>query len=151
MASKTTTTSKVTRMKIDELPLPIRARRGLARAGAKTLGDVLKRSEEDLLVIDNFAEVSLNQVKKFLQEQGLQLRKARNLDTPAGKKAILDSIKDESFNFTFREREILGYRYGVKDGISYTLEEVGKMFDLTRERVRQVQKYAEQKVGASLK
>ncbi len=151
MASKTTTTSKVTRMKIDELPLPIRARRGLARAGAKTLADVLKRSEEDLLVIDKFAEVSLNQVKKFLQEQGLQLRKARNLDTPAGKKAIIDAIKDESFGFTFREREILGFRYGVKDGIAYTLEEVGKMFDLTRERVRQVQKYAEQKVGATLK
>jgi RNA polymerase primary sigma factor len=39
----------------------------------------------------------------------------------------------------YREREILRLRYGLADGYSYTLEEVGKIFSVTRERVRQIE------------
>jgi RNA polymerase primary sigma factor len=39
----------------------------------------------------------------------------------------------------YREREILRLRYGLVDGYSYTLEEVGKIFSVTRERVRQIE------------
>jgi len=39
----------------------------------------------------------------------------------------------------YREREILRLRYGLVDGYSYTLEEVGKIFAVTRERVRQIE------------
>jgi len=41
-----------------------------------------------------------------------------------------------------REREILRLRYGLADGYSYTLEEVGKIFSVTRERVRQIENKA---------
>ncbi len=40
---------------------------------------------------------------------------------------------------TFREREIIRLRYGLADGYSYTLEEVGRIFKVTRERVRQIE------------
>jgi len=39
----------------------------------------------------------------------------------------------------YREREIIRLRYGLVDGYSYTLEEVGKIFSVTRERVRQIE------------
>ena len=42
----------------------------------------------------------------------------------------------------YREREILRLRYGLADGCSYTLEEVGKIFSVTRERVRQIENKA---------
>jgi RNA polymerase primary sigma factor len=38
-----------------------------------------------------------------------------------------------------REKEIIMLRYGLKDGIMHTLEEVGKIFGITRERVRQLE------------
>jgi RNA polymerase primary sigma factor len=39
----------------------------------------------------------------------------------------------------YREREIIRLRFGLADGYSYTLEEVGKIFAVTRERVRQIE------------
>ena len=47
---------------------------------------------------------------------------------------------------TYREREILKLRYGIGDGYTYTLEEVGKIFSVTRERVRQIESKAVQKL-----
>ncbi len=46
----------------------------------------------------------------------------------------------------YREREILKLRYGLADGYSYTLEEVGKIFSVTRERVRQIESKAVRKL-----
>ena len=40
---------------------------------------------------------------------------------------------------TYREREVLKLRYGLLDGYTYSLEEVGKIFKATRERVRQIE------------
>ncbi len=49
-------------------------------------------------------------------------------------------------SLTFREREIIRLRYGLVDGYSYTLEEVGRIFKVTRERVRQIEAKAVQKM-----
>ena len=46
----------------------------------------------------------------------------------------------------YREREILRLRYGLADGYAYTLEEVGKIFSVTRERVRQIEAKAVRKL-----
>jgi RNA polymerase primary sigma factor len=48
---------------------------------------------------------------------------------------VLDSLD-------YREREILRLRYGLADGYAYTLEDVGKIFSITRERVRQIENKA---------
>ncbi len=55
----------------------------------------------------------------------------------------LEKVLDE---LTYREREILRLRYGLADGSPHTLEEVGKMFAVTRERVRQIESKAVRKL-----
>ncbi len=47
-------------------------------------------------------------------------------------------IADMLAALNYREREIIRLRYGLADGYAYTLEEVGKIFSVTRERVRQI-------------
>ncbi|MSR17861.1 MAG: RNA polymerase sigma factor RpoD [Phycisphaerales bacterium] len=55
-------------------------------------------------------------------------------------------INDVLKTLTYREREILKLRYGIGDGYTYTLEEVGRIFKVTRERVRQVESKALRKL-----
>ena len=55
-------------------------------------------------------------------------------------------INDVLQTLTYREREILKLRYGIGDGYTYTLEEVGRIFKVTRERVRQVESKAIRKL-----
>ena len=47
---------------------------------------------------------------------------------------------------TYRQREIVKLRYGLGDGYSYTLEEVGHIFKVTRERIRQIEAKAVRKL-----
>jgi len=49
-------------------------------------------------------------------------------------------------SLTYREREIIRLRYGLVDGYSYTFEEVGRIFKVTRERVRQIEAKAVSKM-----
>ena len=55
-------------------------------------------------------------------------------------------ISDVLGSLNYREREILRLRYGLVDGYSYTLEEVGQIFSVTRERVRQIEAKAVRKL-----
>jgi RNA polymerase primary sigma factor len=55
-------------------------------------------------------------------------------------------IEEVLKTLTYREREILKLRYGIGDGYTYTLEEVGRIFKVTRERVRQVEAKAIRKL-----
>lgn len=52
---------------------------------------------------------------------------------------------------TDRERQVLELRFGLKDGRPRTLEEVGKYFDVTRERIRQIEGKALTKLKKSAK
>lgn len=52
---------------------------------------------------------------------------------------------------SYREREIIKLRYGIGDGYTYTLEEVGRIFKVTRERVRQVETKALRKLQHPLR
>jgi RNA polymerase sigma factor (sigma-70 family) len=55
-------------------------------------------------------------------------------------------IADVLAALNYREREIIRLRYGLADGYTYTLEEVGKIFSVTRERVRQIEAKAVRKL-----
>jgi RNA polymerase primary sigma factor len=55
-------------------------------------------------------------------------------------------IADVLGALNYREREIIRLRYGLADGYTYTLEEVGKIFSVTRERVRQIEAKAVRKL-----
>ena len=55
-------------------------------------------------------------------------------------------IADVLAALNYREREIIRLRYGLADGYTYTLEEVGRIFSVTRERVRQIEAKAVRKL-----
>lgn len=59
---------------------------------------------------------------------------------------LKQQIQDAMQTLNYREREILKLRYGLEDGYAYTLEEVGKIFQVTRERVRQIESKAVKKL-----
>ena len=64
----------------------------------------------------------------------------------AGSEMLRSRINDVLKTLTYREREILKLRYGIGDGYTYTLEEVGRIFKVTRERVRKVESKALRKL-----
>lgn len=64
----------------------------------------------------------------------------------AGSEMLKDRIEEVLKTLTYREREIIKLRFGIGDGYTYTLEEVGKIFKVTRERVRQVEAKAIRKL-----
>jgi len=64
----------------------------------------------------------------------------------AGHEMLKERIDEVLSTLTFREREIVKLRYGIGDGYTYTLEEVGRIFRVTRERVRQIEAKAVRKL-----
>jgi len=60
--------------------------------------------------------------------------------------ALKERLEEVMIDLSYREREILRLRYGLADGYTYTLEEVGKIFSVTRERVRQIESKAVRKL-----
>ena len=60
--------------------------------------------------------------------------------------ALKQRLEEVMTDLSYREREILRLRYGLADGYTYTLEEVGKIFSVTRERVRQIESKAVRKL-----
>ena len=67
-------------------------------------------------------------------------------DDAAGSILLREQIDELLKGLTERERQVLELRFGLKDGRTRTLEEVGKYFDVTRERIRQIEGKALQKL-----
>jgi RNA polymerase primary sigma factor len=117
------------------------------------------RREPSMYEIAEIAELSIEEVQRVLDIG----RSPISLDRPVGEgedNAFGEFIEDPSSDnpvrnasngvlrdridsllktLTYREREIIRLRYGLTDGYSYTLEEVGRIFKVTRERVRQIE------------
>jgi RNA polymerase primary sigma factor len=66
--------------------------------------------------------------------------------TAATQEMLKEKIRHVLNSLTYREREIIKLRYGLEGGYTYTLEEVGRMFKVTRERVRQIEAKAVRKL-----
>jgi len=64
----------------------------------------------------------------------------------ASNELLREKIESLLKTLTYREREIIRLRYGLGDGYTYTLEEVGRIFKVTRERVRQIESKAVSKL-----
>ena len=64
----------------------------------------------------------------------------------ASREMLRDKINHILKSLTYREREIIKLRYGLNDGYSYTLEETGRIFKVTRERIRQIEAKALKKL-----
>ena len=66
--------------------------------------------------------------------------------TMAARNLLKERLEEISAELTPREKKILAMRFGLEDGVTHTLEEVGKVFGVTRERIRQIQAKALEKI-----
>ena len=71
-------------------------------------------------------------------------------DRVAAMQLLKDHVRDIVAELTPREQKILEMRFGLHDGVSHTLEEVGQEFGVTRERIRQIEAKALEKIKAHL-
>jgi RNA polymerase primary sigma factor len=102
---------------------------------------VLKISRHPISLDRPVGESEDSYFSDFIEDQGA--------DSPvhsAGSEMLKDRIEEVLKTLTYREREIIKLRYGIGDGYTYTLEEVGRIFKVTRERVRQVEAKAIRKL-----
>lgn len=67
-------------------------------------------------------------------------------DQESARRIIADQIREILDDLPQKERKILEMRHGLVDGITHTLEEVGKEFGVTRERIRQIEAKAHEKI-----
>ncbi len=113
------------------------------RAGMSVLDTrrVLKISKHPVSLDKPVGDEADSSISDFLEDKRTQ--------SPAGT-AAQDMLKQRIElvlkSLTYREREIIKLRYGIGDGYTYTLEEVGRIFKVTRERVRQVEAKALRKL-----
>jgi RNA polymerase primary sigma factor len=69
-------------------------------------------------------------------------------DRSAALQLLRDYVKDVVKDLSPREQKILEMRFGLTDGVTHTLEEVGKEFDVTRERIRQIEAKSLERIKA---
>jgi len=67
-------------------------------------------------------------------------------DRAAALQLLKDYVKETIADLTPREQKILEMRFGLVDGVAHTLEEVGREFDVTRERIRQIEAKALERI-----
>ncbi len=67
-------------------------------------------------------------------------------DQESSRRIISDQVKEILNDLPPKERKILEMRHGLVDGVTHTLEEVGKEFGVTRERIRQIEAKAHEKI-----
>jgi RNA polymerase primary sigma factor len=67
-------------------------------------------------------------------------------DQESSRRIIGDQVKEILDDLPEKERKILELRHGLTDGVQHTLEEVGKKFGVTRERIRQIEAKAHEKI-----
>ncbi|MGQ3685733.1 MAG: RNA polymerase sigma factor RpoD [Candidatus Loosdrechtia sp.] len=102
---------------------------------------VLKISRHQISLDRPVGESEDSSFGDFIEDE-----KAESPVSAATQEMLKDKIESVLETLTYREREIIKLRYGIGDGYTYTLEEVGKIFKVTRERVRQIEAKAVRKL-----
>jgi RNA polymerase primary sigma factor len=103
---------------------------------------IIKISQETISLGTPVGDDSEDSVlEDFIEDQ-----KTMTPDRAAALQILKDYVKNVISELTPREQKVLEMRFGLKDGVAHTLEEVGKEFDVTRERIRQIEAKALEKV-----
>jgi RNA polymerase primary sigma factor len=102
---------------------------------------VLKISRHQISLDRTVGESDDSAFGDFIEDE-----KAESPVSAAAQEMLKEKIESVLDTLTYREREIIKLRYGIGDGYTYTLEEVGKKFMVTRERVRQIEAKAVRKL-----
>ncbi len=112
----------------------------LDRAAAK-VREIIKVSQEPVSLETPIGEEEDSHLGDFIEDQGT-LAPAE----AASHQLLKEQVEDVLASLTNRERKVLILRFGLDDGRARTLEEVGREFGVTRERIRQIEAKALRKL-----
>jgi RNA polymerase primary sigma factor len=122
----------------DPLPEEIAAEMGME---VEKVQHIQKISQEVLSIEQSVGDEDDSTLSDFIPDE-----KNLSPDQNVNRALLRDVIKDILTDLTEREQKILSMRFGLEDGVSHTLEEVGKVFGVTRERIRQIEAKAIEKI-----
>ncbi len=84
--------------------------------------------------------------EKSIRREFIADEKSPSPDQGSSHKILSEQLLDILDELSEKERVIIELRYGLRDGVSHTLEEVGRKFDVTRERIRQIEAKVHEKI-----
>jgi len=119
---------------------------------AKEIGEGMELSPQKVKEIVKVSQLPISLESPMGEEENSHLGdfiEDRNAVPPAdaaSKQLLKEQIDDVLFTLSPREQRVLQLRFGLEDGRSRTLEEVGKEFNVTRERIRQIEAKALRKL-----
>jgi len=103
--------------------------------------EVLKISQEPVSLETPIGEEEDSHLGDFLKDEG-----SLSPEEYTENEILKEEIKEVLMSLQAREQEVLELRFGLVDGTCHTLEEVGKRFNVTRERIRQIEAKALRKL-----
>jgi RNA polymerase primary sigma factor len=121
-------------------PLPAPLRRRLRRAISR-VNQFLRAAEEPISLDSPVGNENNNQLGDFIEDEDA----LKPMDA-AAREILREQVKNALAVLSERERQVLELRFGLLDGKDHTLEEVGKYFEVTRERIRQIESKALRKL-----
>jgi len=108
---------------------------------AQKVEEIQKIAQEPVSLETPIGEEEDSQLGDFLEDKDLP-----SPEDAASRQLLREQLEEMLEDLTDREREVLHLRFGLEDGHAYTLEEVGKRFGVTRERIRQIEAKALRKL-----
>ena len=126
----------IARAQAEGTPLPIDVRRRWGRAAAK-VNRILRAAEEPMSLESPVGTEDSSQLGDFIEDED-----ALEPMDAAAREMLRESVKNALAVLSDRERQVLELRFGLADGKDHTLEEVGQYFNVTRERIRQIESKA---------
>jgi RNA polymerase primary sigma factor len=130
----------ILRARAEGYPIPADVRRRLSRAATK-VSRVLRASEEPMSLESPVGTEDSSQLGDFIED----VDALEPMDA-AAREMLREQVKYALAVLSDREREVLEMRFGLLDGKDHTLEEVGQYFNVTRERIRQIEAKALRKL-----
>lgn len=102
---------------------------------------VMRTSQESISLETPIGDDEETHLKDFIEDKSVP-----SPEEQVSRKLLREQLIKVLNTLGEKEKEILMYRYGLVDGTEYTLEQVGKMFNVTRERIRQIETKAIRKL-----
>jgi RNA polymerase primary sigma factor len=124
----------------ESTPVDADLRRRWNRAAAK-VNRILRAMEEPMSLDSPVGSEDSSQLGDFIEDEEAQ----EPMDA-AAREMLRESMKSALAVLSERERQVLELRFGLVDGKDHTLEEVGQYFNVTRERIRQIESKALRKL-----
>jgi RNA polymerase primary sigma factor len=133
-------TQAILRSRADDTPVTADVRRRWMRAAAK-VNRIMQAMEEPMSLDSPVGNEDSSQLGDFIEDE-----EAPEPMDSAAREMLRESVKNALAVLSERERQVLELRFGLMDGKDHTLEEVGQYFNVTRERIRQIEAKALRKL-----